>query len=156
LLAADPRLGDEPAASLARPALRGDPGGRPPGPALRGDPGGRPPGPALRGDPGGRPPGPALRRAGPQDAEAAIGVLGAVHEAARHYGPCTRDAESVRRWLSQPDLFCYLAPDGFVGYGWRGDSAEEIMVYTLQAASAPTARALWGIVASHATVTEMV
>ncbi len=155
LLAADPNLG-EPASASVRPEPRGDPGGRPPGLAPRGDPGGRPPGLAPRGDPGGRLPGMALRRAGPQDAEEVIAVLGAVHEAARHCGPCTRDAGTVRRWISRPDFFGYLAPDGFVGYGWRGDGAREMMVHTLQAASAPTARALWGIVASHASVTEVV
>jgi predicted acetyltransferase len=103
--------------------------------------------PALRG--------PALRRAGPQDADEVIAVLGAVHEAARHFGPLTRDTGTVRRWISRPDLFCYLASDGFLGYGWR-EGRQEMMVHTLQAASAPTARALWGIVASHATVVETV
>src|SRR5262249_5312552 len=67
-----------------------------------------------------------------------------------------RDAGTVRRWISRPDVFGYLAPDGFVGYGWRGDSAREMMVHTLLAASAATARALWGTVASHASVTEVV
>lgn len=104
----------------------------------------------------GRPPGPALRRSGPQDADEVIAVLGAVHAAARHCGPCTRDAQTVQRWISRPDVFGYLAPDGFLGYGWHGHGSEEMIVHTVQAASAATARALWGIVASHASVAEVV
>lgn len=99
---------------------------------------------------------PAVRRAGPDDAEEVIAVLGAVHAAARDCGPATFDPASVRRWLASPDLFSYLAADGFLGYGWHGGSHSEIMVHVLQAASAATARTLWGIVASHASVTEIV
>jgi predicted acetyltransferase len=109
-----------------------------------------------RGDPGGRPPGPALRRAGPDDAREVIAVLGAVHSAARSSGPCTRDPATLRRWLAEPDFFGYLADDGFLAYGWRGSGSREITVHCLQAASARTARALWGLLGSHASVTEVV
>jgi len=97
-----------------------------------------------------------VRRAGPDDAEEVIAVLGAVHAAARDHGPATRDPASVRRWLCEPGLFAYLAPDGFLGYGWLGSSDEEILVRVLQAGSAQTTLALWRIVASHASVTEVV
>ncbi len=97
----------------------------------------------------------ALRRAGPADADEVISVLGAVYAGGRDCGPCTFDAASMRHWLADPEIFGYLAADGFLAYGWRG-SDHEIMVHVLQAGSARTARALWGIVASHATVTETV
>jgi hypothetical protein len=96
-----------------------------------------------------------VRRAGPQDAEQVIAVLAGVHAAAGDCGPAVGDAGTVRRWLADPDLFSYLAADGFLGYGWHG-SDREIIVHVLQARSARTARALWGIVASHASVTEVV
>jgi hypothetical protein len=81
-----------------------------------------------------------------------------VHAAARDCGPVTRDPESVRRWLADSDLFAYLAHDGFLAYGWyrTAHRHREINVSVLAAASANTARALWGIVASHASVTEVV
>jgi predicted N-acetyltransferase YhbS len=97
---------------------------------------------------------PALRRAGPADAEQVIAVIGAVHESARHCGPATRDVESVRRWLGEEDLFCYLAGDGFLAYGWQGD--REILVRTALAGSAPTARAIWSVVGSHSSTADQV
>ena len=98
----------------------------------------------------------AVRRAGPADAEEMTAVLGAVHAAARDCGPLTWDAGAARRWLARTDLFAYLADDGFLGYSWHGGGHDEIMVHYLQAASPATARALWGIVASHASVTKVV
>jgi len=97
-----------------------------------------------------------VRRATPEDAEAVIAVLGAVHTRARDCGPATRDPASVRRWLADPDLFSYLAEDGFLAYGWLGDSDKAILVEALQAGSPRTTSALWRIVASHASVTEVV
>ncbi len=97
-----------------------------------------------------------IRRAGPDDAEQVIAVLGAVHAGARDCGPATRDRASVRRWLADPELFAYLADDGFLSYGWHGGTSKAILIEALQAGSAQTARALWGIVASHASVTELV
>lgn len=98
---------------------------------------------------------PLVRRAVPGDEDEVIAVLGAVHASAGDCGPCTFDPATIRRWLSDRSLFGYLAEDGFLGYGWDG-SDHEIMVHTLAAASAATTRALWGIVASHASVTELV
>ncbi len=101
-------------------------------------------------------PGSAIRRAAPDDADSVIATLGAVHSAARDCGPATRDAASVRRWIADPELFAYLAADGFLSYRWHGGTSKAILVEALQAGSARTARALWGLVASHASVTEVV
>lgn len=92
----------------------------------------------------------SLRRAGPDDAAEVIEVTGAVHETARHCGAATRSAADLRRWLSDPRLSCYLAADGFLAYRWHGDS--EIMVERALAASAQTTRAIWAVVASHASI----
>ncbi len=105
---------------------------------------------------GDREPGSALRRAAPDDADSVIATLGAVHSAARDCGPATRDPASVRRWIADPESFAYLADDGFLSYRWHGGTSKAILVEALQAGSAGTARALWGHVASHASVTEMV
>lgn len=98
----------------------------------------------------------AVRRAGPDDTDEVIKVLGAVHESSRDCGAATMDAATVRRWLSGAGLFAYLASDGFLAYGWHGPTDKAIGVEVLQAGSAETARQLWGIVASHASVTEVI
>jgi predicted acetyltransferase len=100
--------------------------------------------------------GPPVRRAVPGDAERVAELLGAIPEATLACGPSTYDAATLRRWLADPDFFAYLAGDGFLGYGWTGGGYREITVYYLLAASARTARALWGIVASHSSVTRVV
>jgi predicted acetyltransferase len=73
-----------------------------------------------------------------------------VHESARHCGPATFDADTVRRWLlSSEDIFCYLAADGFLAYGWQ-ESHRDMLVRMALAGSAETTRALWSTVGSHA------
>jgi predicted N-acetyltransferase YhbS len=62
-----------------------------------------------------------FERATPDDAARVIEVVGRAHELARHSGPNARDPESVAAWLADPDLYSYLAPDGFLAYRWRGD-----------------------------------
>jgi predicted N-acetyltransferase YhbS len=91
---------------------------------------------------------PGLRRAGPDDAAEINAVTGRVHEAARDCGPVAFDPVVTRLLLDDQDLFCYLADDGFLGYGWSGGH-REIVVYGAVAGSAATARALWSVVASH-------
>ncbi|HTS99852.1 MAG TPA: GNAT family N-acetyltransferase [Streptosporangiaceae bacterium] len=99
---------------------------------------------------------PELRRAGPGDADAVIGVIGGVHESARHCGPATHDAGTLRRWwLDDENLFCYLAPDGFLAYGWHGGRSELLVRWAL-AGSAPTTRAIWSTIGSHASIAERV
>jgi predicted acetyltransferase len=109
--------------------------------------------PELPGEPQGqvRP-----RRVGSADADEVIAVLRAIYTTTRECGPTVRDPVGFRRLLGQPDLFAYLASDGFLAYGWHGGGHDEIMVRALAAASADTARALWGIVASHTSVTRVV
>jgi predicted acetyltransferase len=101
-------------------------------------------------------PAPALRRVTPGDADEVIAVLGALHESARHCGPATYDAATVRRWwLSDESLFCYLAADGFLAYGWH-EGHSEVSVRVLLGGSAETTRALWSIVGSHAPMAKQV
>jgi hypothetical protein len=99
---------------------------------------------------------PALRRAGPDDADQVVAVVGSVHEAARHCGPATWTAAAARRWwLDDETVFCYLAPDGFLAYGWH-HSHREIFVQRAVAGSAETTRAIWSLLGSHASMAERV
>jgi len=108
--------------------------------------------PSEPGEPGGAA---RLRRATADDGPAIVAVKGRVHEALRHCGPNTREPRELRDWLANPDHFGYLADDGFLSYRWaRG--TEELAVDELVAASAGTARALWQILASHATMADQV
>ncbi len=101
-------------------------------------------------------PPPALRRARPDDAGQVLAVIAAVHESARHCGPAGCDAATARRWwLDNEDVFCYLAPDGFLAYGWHG-SHRDIFVRQVVAGSAETTRALWSVVSSHVAQAERV
>ena len=102
-------------------------------------------------------PGPAggVRRAGPQDAAEAAEVLGRVHGGARDCGPNVRDEQSLRLVLGSESWFGYLADDGLLLYTWR-EGHDEVFVQLAVAASAPTTRALWGIVGSHCWIAERV
>jgi predicted acetyltransferase len=56
--------------------------------------------------------------------------------------------------LGEADWYSYLCDDGFVTYRWQdGDS---LFVHQLVAASAGSVRALWSLVASHATMADTV
>jgi predicted acetyltransferase len=94
---------------------------------------------------------PALRRATPDDGAAIVAVKGLVHARLRHCGPNTREPWELRSWLDDPEHFAYLADDGFLSYRWARH-ADEIDVEELIAVSATTARGLWQILASHATM----
>jgi predicted acetyltransferase len=96
-----------------------------------------------------------LRRATPDDAATVIEVLGAAHAAARDCGPLTRDEAYIRRRLADRDLFAYLAADGYLAYRWRGGN-REIHVDRAVALSGETSRALWAVVAGHATIARTV
>lgn len=97
----------------------------------------------------------ALRRAVPDDAAQVVSVVGRAHELARDCGPVTRDAATVARWLADPDLYSYIAEDGFLAYHWRRGN-DEIQVERAIAASAQTVRAMWSVVASHSSIAETV
>jgi predicted acetyltransferase len=99
---------------------------------------------------------PGVRRAGPGDAAEVSAILSAVHESARHCGAETYDPDTVRRWwLTDESLFCYLADDGFIAYGWSAQH-REMSVQMMVAGSAETTRALWSIVGSHAPLAKQV
>jgi predicted N-acetyltransferase YhbS len=98
---------------------------------------------------------PAIRRAGPADAAEMLAVEGELHAAARDCGPVTFDAETLTGLLDDPDIYCFLAPDGLLAYAWNRGS-DEMRVYVLAAGSAETARALWSIVGSHGTMVQSV
>ncbi|HEU5418276.1 MAG TPA: GNAT family N-acetyltransferase [Streptosporangiaceae bacterium] len=97
-------------------------------------------------DPGTTP----VRRAGPADAAEMIAVDGALAAAARACGPITYSAADLAPLLSD-DVFCYLAPDGSLAYGWNR-SQDEVLAYSVAAGSAATFRSLWSVLASHATM----
>jgi predicted acetyltransferase len=96
-----------------------------------------------------------LRRATAADAAEVVETIGAVHAALRDSGPATRDVPTYRAWLADPDEFAYLADDGFVSYRWA-DGHHQILVNSAVAGSEQTARAIWGIIASHASIARTV
>ena len=103
----------------------------------------------------GSPPDPVLRRAGPADAEAVVAMLGRIHEAARDCGPLTREPATVAEWLASPDLYAYLAGDGFLAYRWHNGN-RDLYVERTEAISAQTVRAFWTHLGSHASMAEKV
>jgi predicted acetyltransferase len=113
------------------------------------------PDPALPASSPSRGQAPGITRAGPADAAAVVDVIALVHERLRHCGPGTRDASLVASWLDDEDRFAYLAVDGFVSYHWASGT-DELSVDYLVAASSGTARALWQILASHASMARTV
>ena len=96
-----------------------------------------------------------LRRAGFADAEAAVSVIGRVHQAARGCGPITWDVASVAARLADPDLYTYLGDDGFLIYRWHHGN-DALFVEGAEAISAPAQRALWAHVGSHASIADQV
>jgi predicted acetyltransferase len=109
---------------------------------------------AVAGGPGPEPAG-EVRRAEPADAAEAAEVLGRVHGGARDCGPNVRDERSLRLALGSESWFGYLAGDGLLLYTWR-EGHDEVFVQLAVAGSAPTTRALWGIVGSHCWIAERV
>ena len=103
----------------------------------------------------GSPPDPVLRRAGPADAEAVVAMLGRVHEAARDCGPITREPVMVAEWLASPDLYAYLADDGFLAYQWHNGN-RDLYVERTEAISGQTVRAFWTHLGSYASMAEKV
>ena len=81
-----------------------------------------------------------VRRAGPDDAEEVLAVIGRAHEQARDCGPTTRDLGTIALWLADPELFAYLAPDGFLAYHWRGGHSEIFVQRRSPSPTGPPAR----------------
>ncbi len=92
-----------------------------------------------------------LRRAGPAEAAEMIKVEESCRIAAMDCGPITYGAADLAGLVDDEDIYCYLAPDGSLAYGWNR-SQDELIVYGLVAGSAATARALWSVIASHGTM----
>jgi predicted acetyltransferase len=110
---------------------------------------------ALRGLGGGPAGDVKIRQVGPDDAAEVVAVLRAVHAAAGDCGPLDRGEPFVRWTLDDPDLFAYLADDGFIAYHWS-DDLSELVVERAIAGSAETARALWALVGSGSSTAETV
>jgi predicted acetyltransferase len=98
---------------------------------------------------------PGLRRAVAADAAVIVETLGRVYQARSDSGAAVHEPAAVASWLDDEDHFAYLAHDGFLSYRWSRDT-DSIMVQLLAAASPPTARAFWQIVASHGTMVSAV
>ena len=103
----------------------------------------------------GSPPDPVLRRTGPADAEAVVAMLGRIHEAGRDCGPITREPAMVAEWLASPDLYAYLADDGFLAYQWHNGN-RDLYVERTEAISGQTVRAFWTHLGSYASMAEKV
>jgi predicted acetyltransferase len=103
----------------------------------------------------GQDPQPAIRRAGPDDARAAIDVVGQIHEAVCDSGPITWDATGTAINLARPGYYSYLCDDGFLAYRWHNGN-DAMFIQGLQAASPDASRGLWSVVASHGSIAESV
>jgi predicted acetyltransferase len=96
-----------------------------------------------------------VRRAGPDDAAAMNAIIGRAHEAARDCGPLTWDLPAAARWLARDDMYAYMTGDGFAAYRWDGGHGD-LFVERVHATSAASVRALWSVIASHASIAENV
>ena len=102
-------------------------------------------------------PAPEIRRAGPDDAAEVIARIGGAHQAARDAGALTWDEGPTGQWLSDPDLYSYLAgDDGYACYGWGGDGHGDLVVDRVHAVTQESLRALWSVIASHSSVARAV
>ncbi len=95
----------------------------------------------------------AVRPATADHAEAIVGIGRAVHARTAVSGPLDHAGDDVTEALSDPDVFTYLADDGYVMYGWHDD---DLLVHELTAGSEQTARALWSVVGSGSSVARTV
>jgi predicted acetyltransferase len=95
----------------------------------------------------------AVRRAGPEDAERVLDMVGRSHERLRSNGPLVWPVKEVTEWLADEDNFAYLADDGFVVYNWSGS---DLCVDEIVAGSEATARALWSTVGSGSSIADTV
>ena len=96
-----------------------------------------------------------VRRVGPDDAAQVAAVIGRAHADARDCGPVGWPEERWRSLLDYPDMYCYLAEDGFLAYRWTGGGVG-VEVLRLVASSERTLRALWAIVGSGSSIVEHV
>lgn len=98
--------------------------------------------------------GPAdVRRGGPADAPTLLEHVRRRRVLEAASGMLAADEASVRDWLGDEGMFCYLAEDGFVVYRWDG---ADLLVEELVAGSETTTRALWATVGSGASIARRV
>ncbi len=105
-----------------------------------------------------RPAGPAApdpRRATSSDAAAVRAVHAEVHAAARDCGPLVWDDATTQRWLTDDDVFSYVAEDGFLAYRWH-KGHHEIAVERAIAGSQATTHALWTLVGSSSSIAQTI
>jgi predicted acetyltransferase len=95
----------------------------------------------------------AVREATPDDAGRMLDLMRTEYAAASTSGAREPGESEMREDLGDESLFCYLAPAGFVVYGWE---QPDLVVYQLVAHDLPTARALWSVVGSGSSVAKNV
>lgn len=95
----------------------------------------------------------AVREATPDDAGRMLDLMRTEYAAASTSGAREPSEDEMREDLGDDSLFCYLAPAGFVVYGWEHP---DLVVYQLVAHDLPTARALWSVVGSGSSVAKNV
>ena len=94
-----------------------------------------------------------VRRAGPEDAERFLELVGQSHARRRTNGPLVWPLKEVTSWLADEDNFAYVADDGFVVYNWSGS---DLCIDEIVAGSEATARALWATVGSGSSIASTV
>ncbi|MPZ95548.1 MAG: GNAT family N-acetyltransferase [Propionibacteriales bacterium] len=94
-----------------------------------------------------------LRRATPDDAALLLDLVTQVRAQGAESGPVGWPQAEVREWLGEEDTFAYVADDGFVVYRWEGS---DLQVDELVAGTETTARTLWSIVGSGASIARTV
>lgn len=94
-----------------------------------------------------------VRQAGPDDAAEMVRLQRLRYSSGGVCGAREQPEAEMRKELEDTSLYSYLAPDGFVMYGWEGS---DLVVYQLVAARAETSRALWSVVGSGSSVAKNV
>jgi predicted acetyltransferase len=103
----------------------------------------------------GRGPSVELRRPAPGDEQAVTDLISGLHERQRDAGPIEWRPIEWRDEIEDDEYFCYVAHDGFLGYGYEG-GLDTLRVSHLVAGSEATLRTLWTLVGSGSSVTTTV
>lgn len=94
-----------------------------------------------------------VRRATAADTDTIVELMRSEGERSAACGPLELTPDDVRKLVTNPEDFCYLAADGFVAYSWHGS---DLLVERLTAQSHETTRALWALVGSGASIARRV
>lgn len=95
-----------------------------------------------------------IRRAGPVDVAEIVRIMNDLHQRHRDCGPISWSEQEWVDDLEDDDNYAYLAPDGFLMYGWDGSGG--IDVHSMIGGSADTLRALWSILGSGSSVVKTI